>query len=306
MSATARSMGAPMPAREILSHEARWRPRVAVVAIAAGTLLMAGSIVQLTGQHAKVSELTLGLIVEHKRFLRDLISAVLTGLGALGVGVTLVFLWWSARARNPQTQAYIRILAIVGAGLDAVAGIGGVIPIGIAVHKFVTTGQQTYQEANHLTSGTGLSILPLLGYAGELLLAIAIVLVALAAMRTGLLTRFMGYFGMFAGVLFLFPIIPVPLVQSYWLVAVAYLLWGRWPTGTPRAWESGQAEAWPTAAELREQRVRAAGGRGGGGRAKPAPEPAPVGASASNRPSGANRGNAGARSGAKRKRKRRK
>jgi hypothetical protein len=293
-----------MPAQQVLAVEARWRPRIAGVAVAAGLLLIAGSIVQFTGHHPKVNEITLGLIVEHKRFARDLISAVLTALAALGIGATLVFLWWSARARNPQTQPYIRALSIVGATLYAIGGVAFAIAFGIAAHKFATTGHQTYEQANHLTKGAGLVIAPLIDYAGELLLAISLVLAALAAMRVGLLTRFMGYFGMFAGVLFLFPLIPIPLVQCYWLVALGYLLWGRWPTGVPKAWTSGKAEPWPTSQEMREQRIRASGGgRGGGaGRAKPAPEPEPVGASAPARPSaGAN-----ARTGAKRKRKRRK
>jgi hypothetical protein len=287
-----------MPVDQILRHEARWRPRIAVIAVLAGVLLMGGSIVQLSGPHAKVNELTLGLIIEHKRFARDLISAVLTGLGAIGVGAVLVFLWGAARTRNPQTQAYIRVLAILGAGLDGVAGVAGLIPVGIAAHKFVTTGAQSYQEANHLTSGAGLAVLPMIGYGGELLLAITLVLVALATLRVGLLTRFMGYFGMFAGVLFLFPLIPIPAVQCYWLIALAYLLWGRWPSGVPRAWATGRAEKWPTSQELREQRIRA--GVRAGGRAKPAPEPEPVGA-----PARAT-GSSSARSGQKRKRKRRK
>jgi hypothetical protein len=292
-------MGARMPVDEVLRYEARWRPRVAVVAVAAAVLLMAGAVVQLSGPHAKINELTLGLIIEHKRFVRDVASAVLTALGAIGVGAVLVFLWGAARARNPQTQPYIRVLSIVGAGLDAVAGVAGLIPVGIAVHKFVSTGAQTYPEANHLTSGAGLAILPMVGYAGELLLAIALVLVSLAALRVGLLTRFMGYFGMFAGVLFLFPLIPIPAVQCYWLAALAYLLWDRWPSGVPRAWATGQAEKWPTTQELREQRVRTAGARAGG-RAKPVREPEPVGAPTRPAPG------PGARTAQKRKRKRRK
>jgi hypothetical protein len=292
-------MSGAMPVDQVLRHEAKWRPRVAVIAVAAAVLLMAGSALQLSGPHAKINELTLGLIIEHTRFARDVISAVLTALGALGVGAVLVFLWGAARARNPQTQPYIRVLAIVGAGLDAVAGVAGLIPVGIAVHKFASSGAQTYQEANHLTSGAGLAILPMVGYAGELLLAIALVLVSLAALRVGLLTRFMGYFGMFAGVLFLLPLIPIPAVQSYWLAALAYLLWGRWPSGVPRAWSSGQAEPWPSSQELREQRVRAAGARAGG-RAKPVREPEPVGAAA--RPSTSQT----PRTAQKRKRKRRK
>jgi len=59
-------------------------------------------------------------------------------------------------------------------------------------------------------------------------------------MRVGLLTRFMGYLGIFTGVLVLFPIgSPVPVVQGFWLLALAYLFSGRWPNGVPPAWRSG-------------------------------------------------------------------
>jgi hypothetical protein len=102
-------------------------------------------------------------------------------------------------------------------------------------------------------------------------------------MRVGLLTRFMGYLGIFTGVLVLFPIgSPVPVVQGFWLLALGYLFSGRWPTGIPPAWRSGRAEPWPSSAAMREQRMKAAGG---GGRGKPAPTPAPqtVGAPAPGR-----------------------
>ena len=66
------------------------------------------------------------------------------------------------------------------------------------------------------------------------------------------------------------------------MLALAYLLTGRWPSGVPPAWSSGRAERWPTRAEL-----AAAGGQAParGGRVKRAPEPAPetVGASAPTR-----------------------
>ena len=93
-------------------------------------------------------------------------------------------------------------------------------------------------------------------------MAVAFVLVALQAMNVGLLTRFMGYLGMFAGALFLFQITQVPVVQCFWLLALAYLLSGRWPTGVPPAWRTGRAEPWPSSAEVRAQRMAQGGGRG--------------------------------------------
>jgi hypothetical protein len=78
-------------------------------------------------------------------------------------------------------------------------------------------------------------------------------------MRVGLLTRFMGYVGIFAGVLILFVVTPVPVVQAYWLVALGYLVSGRWPSGLPPAWMSGRAEPWPSSQAQRDQRMRQRG-----------------------------------------------
>jgi hypothetical protein len=89
-------------------------------------------------------------------------------------------------------------------------------------------------------------------------------------MRVGLLTKFMGYLGMFAGALVLFQITQVPVVQLFWLVALGYMLSGRWPTGMPAAWRTGKAEVLPSGAELRARRAAGAGpaapgsGRGAG------------------------------------------
>ena len=43
-------------------------------------------------------------------------------------------------------------------------------------------------------------------------------------MPVGLLTRFLGYLGIFAGVMVIIPVVQLPVVQAYWLGAVAYLL----------------------------------------------------------------------------------
>ena len=89
-------------------------------------------------------------------------------------------------------------------------------------------------------------------------------LVSLNAMRVGLLTRFLGYLGIIAGVLTIIPLVPIPIVEAYWLLALAYLLSGRWPSGVPPAWSSGEAVPWPG----RQQQVRAA--RGEPARSRPA------------------------------------
>jgi hypothetical protein len=254
-----------MSPEQTLAHEARVRNRYAAAAVVAGVLLIIGAVIQLSGPHTRVNELTLDLLTANKRFPLDLIASVLNAVAALAAAAVLVYLWQAARARNPErVRPYLRVIAILAGGLTAVAGIAYAVIVAIKVHEFATTGAQTYDEANRLTSGGGLLALQLLGQAAALLVAVAFVLVSLQAMNQGLLSRFMGYLGMFAGALFLFQITQVPVVQAYWLFAIGYLISGRWPTGVPPAWRSGRAEPWPSAAEMRTRRAAAAGASAGG------------------------------------------
>ena len=58
------------------------------------------------------------------------------------------------------------------------------------------------------------------------------VVICLNAMRIGLLTRFMGVLGVICGALIVLPILsPLPIVQTFWLGAMAVLLAKRWPNG---------------------------------------------------------------------------
>jgi hypothetical protein len=252
---------------ERLSYERRVRPRHAIIAGAAGVLLVVSAVLQLAGPHTNVSEITLGLITEKKRFGLDLVGAVLQGAGWLAVAATLVFLSGATRARDENAPPYIRYIVLIGAPITAIGIIGYIAAYGVQANHF--TGAQTYPQANHLLSSPLLAAFQVMDYAGELALAVSFVLVSLQAMRVGLLTRFMGYLGIIAGILVLFVITPVPIVQAYWLVGLGVLLAGRWPSGMPPSWQSGRVERWPSSQELREQRMQQ---RGGAGREKPTRE----------------------------------
>jgi hypothetical protein len=280
-----------------LLYESRVKPRQAGIAGAAAVLLLIGAALQLLGPHTKVDELTADLIAANKRFPLDLIASVLSGLGSLALAWTLAFLFDMTRARNPEQRAYLRMIAIAGGVLAAVGGVAYSAVISIKVHDFVTTGSQTYGEANHLTSTGLLLALQLVVQASALMLALTFVLISLNAMRVGLLTRFMGYLGIFAGVLVLFQITQIPVVQAYWLVAFVALLLGRWPSGQPPAWRTGKAEPWPSSQQQRAQRAGLATGKG---RAKPVTTPAPQALATPSTSNGRSRSST-----AKRKRKRR-
>lgn len=260
-----------------LLYETRVRPRQAIIAGLAAVLLVAAAVVQVIGPQSKVTELTVQLLLIDKRFPLDIIGSLLQGAGLACLVWTLVFLFDSSRARRPEMQPATKYAAIAGGAVSAIGGVIYAILLAVKSHQFATTGAQTYQQANHLTSGAALPVLQTLDIAAQFALDIGLILIALNAMRVGLLTRFMGYTGMVVGVagMLLIGSAPAAALQVFWMGAIAYLLAGRWPGGEPPAWRTGQAEPWPTAASAREQRLRAAGG-GSRGKPKPAPpEPAP-------------------------------
>jgi hypothetical protein len=291
-----------MSTEERLAYEARVRNRQAALAAAAGILLILGVAIQLGGPHVNVSEKTLGLITEHKRFARDLIGSIATALSLFALAATLHYLWGAAMAREPKLRpTFMGWIAIAGGVLEGIGVIVYVVAFGSAANDFVSHGSQTFPEANALLSRPSLLIPQIANYLGLFLVAIALVLISLNAMRVGLLTKFLGYLGIIGGVLTIIPLVPIPIVEAYWLLALAYLLSGRWPSGVPPAWSSGRAEPWPSSQQLRAARGQPAAQGARGARAKPAATPAPEAVGAPARAPGSTRSTA-----SKRKRKRKK
>jgi len=300
-----------MTPEEQLAFESRQRPRQIIFAAAGGLLLMIASIIGLMGPHSAVSEETLNLITEHHRAGYDIFATILNSVAEISFGVTLWYLWRCTRSRATKSLTYLPVITGIGVAIAAATGVVYVLAFAHIASEFVSTGAQTYDQANRLESSGVIEICKVLGQLGALLIAVSFVLVSLQAMRVGLLPKFMGYVGMLAGALFLFPITQVPVVQLFWLLALAMLFAGRWPDGAPAAWRTGKAEAWPSSAELRARRMadaeqardrRAARKRGDHRKAvsdAPPPQPAAETGSAVPAQSGASNANR------KRKRKRR-
>src|SRR5438270_13995633 len=87
---------------EHVSQELRQRPRFALLAAASGVLLFAGAAISTAGPQPKVQELTVQLLVTNKRGGLEVVSALISGLGLLGLGATLVVLFRAVKARKPE------------------------------------------------------------------------------------------------------------------------------------------------------------------------------------------------------------
>ena len=270
-----------MTAQEQLAYEARVRPRQTIVAAGAAAALVGSAVAQVIGPQSKVSELTVQLLLVNKRFPLDLIGSVLQGVGVLLFVWTLAFLFDLARARRPEMVKPTRIIVLVAGVVSAIGAVAYATVIAVKAHQFATQGAQTYPQAHSLTQTAALPVLQTLDLAAQFALDICLILIALNAMRVGLLTRFMGYTGIIVGIagMLLFGSAPAVALEVFWMGGLAILFSGHWPGEEPPAWRTGQAEAWPNARDLREQRMKE---RGVAPRAKPTPQPAaePVGAAA--------------------------
>ena len=259
---------------EQLEWERRRAPLAAAGAIAGAVLPMVGAVIgaRTLGDQPKDSASRLLYFHEHSGDL--IVYSILLAFGALAILVPMTYLYRATRFRRPQLLRAALVCLVLGCVLLGTVQVVSQIVLADRAETFATTGDQTYQEAKRVFELTGLRTLAAGGLAAQLSLGFAFVMISLNAMRTGLLTRFMGFLGIIVGALFVLPLAPgPPVVQSFWLAALAALFLGRWPSGVPPAWREGREIPWPTRQEMIERAQREREGRGPG----PEPEPATAG-----------------------------
>jgi hypothetical protein len=276
-----------------LAWEARQRPRAGAAAIAAAILMLAGFIwwgvvlrdlpaagfLESLGNLQKPGPIGTQPSVQNaavQYYVDNAVgfigNAVLRGLGTLAFGWVVTFIAAATRARRAEFPRVAVYVALIGAVLLGLGTIVQPIDRTIAFSAYLD-GPQTVDEAREL--GTSVVVTAeLLRYVGQFLVAAGVLLVSLNAMRAGLLTRFLGILGVVSGVLFVFPqLMPLPVVQAFWLIALGMMLLGVGRTELPPAWRTGKAEPWPSAQEGAARRRAEEERRQG---IEPAPEPAPA------------------------------
>jgi hypothetical protein len=290
-----------------LGWEERYRRPAAAAALLAGLLTLGGSYYSLSqlnanapdigelqaiapalnGQFdAAVSPRTAVVQYIHDKASEFLITNFVLGLGTLCIGAALYFLYRATKARRPATPDLVRLTILFGSVVLAVGGFIRQIFLTGNAGDYINGSDRSRDAVDQVFTGGGLGALTYILVAGQLALAFGFILTSLNAMRAGLLTRFMGILGIIVGVLFVIPIAsPLPIVQCFWLIALAPLFLGRWPNGTPPAWSTGRAEPWPSQQALREARDRQRFDKDGDGAGaaphddagEPAPAPSPSG-----------------------------
>jgi hypothetical protein len=278
-----------------LAWEARQRPRAGIAAIAAAVLMIGGffwwagllrdtpraGFLESLGNTAadgpigtQPSVQAAGLQYYVDNSLGFIGAGIVQGLAPLALAWVITLPAAATRARRPEFPRPAVYVGLVGAVLLGLATM--LLPIDriITFNDFLDS-ERTVDDARSL--GGSLSVTAeLLAYVGQFLLAAGMLLVSLNAMRAGLLTRFLGILGVISGVLFVFPqLMPLPVVQAFWLVALGLTLLGVGRTQLPPAWRTGNAEPWPSAQQAAARR-REAEERRQGIRPEPEPEPARV------------------------------
>ena len=272
---------------DVLARERTAKPRVAMAALAAAVLaVIAGVLPQaIYSDFPRVYLLDAvrdaagedigraGLRTAQVLFIDDhaialLAVAVATAIGSVLIGYLLMFLYDATVARGGTPPRIARMLASVGAGATALSAVVLQIAIMIGASDFASSSDQGTLAAHDALRGGVVVAASFVGFIGSITLAAAFVLIAIGAMRVGLLTRFLGVLGAIVGALILLGPLsgsPTWIVQAFWLALLGALLLGRWPRIPPPAWTSGEAMPWPTQQEIREERARQRGGGGGGG-----------------------------------------
>jgi hypothetical protein len=266
---------------EQLQWERKWAPPTAISAFLAALLPIASTIwaSSLLGTLPSKNSEDLFLQRVHDHASGYVGAGVVTAIGTIALAPVLVYLYQATAARRPQIPRIALILAIAA---PLVAGGAGIARQAVLAHaadhyalhpppakvtaaekeKLAGLKGKAYSDEverlaakparDKLKSGS-VTTVAYIGLVANLLLGTAFVLIAMNAMRAGLLSRFMGILGVIVGALTAIPILGgAPVVQLFWLAAMAILFLNRWPQGRGPAWEEVEAIPWPTAQDRRD------------------------------------------------------
>ena len=268
---------------EQLAWEAEQRPRASAAAIAAGLMTLAGNVLLIilfrNGPGVEDGFVSLtealdarvqgqapaepSLFVRQAEYYGDnvmpfVLSTLLTTLAVVCIGLTLAYLYRASAARLPAVGRLPIVMTVIGAVSYVVGHL--VRDMATWIGAAGLSADATPEEVKDTLGAATVLVGGLFEQIGQFALGVAFALVALNAMRAGLLTRFLGILGVIVGIITVFPLDQPQIVRTFWLLAVGFVvIAGRGRAGLLPAWQTGRAEPWPTQQQLREQREAAAG-----------------------------------------------
>jgi hypothetical protein len=276
--------------QEQLQWEARFGRPAALFALAGALVLLAGSfLVQSIGEDRgdRIEALPNSLLSINDHPDRLLISQVILALAALCLIPVFLYLFRAVRHRLPVLPRWFVYLIVIGPIFYGASLILGAVDRIDLAEQFADkssdvgdfcpaiVGQRGEDCAKDLLSDNVSPLLLGLSLAGSVATAFLFVMLPLRARKAGLMSQFMSILGVIAGALMVLQLAAlVPeITRAFWLGAVGALFLGNWPGGRGPAWETGEPDPWPSAAERRGLVTAGEGPPANG--APPEPEPVP-------------------------------
>jgi hypothetical protein len=175
-------------------------------------------------------------------------SSVMRALSLGLMAVPLVYVFRAAQARSERVNSLMLGFAVLAPALLAVQSILLYVGQSQLSSDFIAAagnGGDIYTLFQDLNDDNSLILASsAIGQIGGLGLVVAMIYVALQAMRTGLLTRFFATLGMalaVASIILQLPLAPLGL----WFGWLGLVILDRVPNGRPPAWDAGGAIPWP-------------------------------------------------------------
>jgi hypothetical protein len=242
-----------------LDWEARWARPAAAAAII-GALLLLAQVVLLQGLVEDLPETE--AIPDFLLSVDDNPAMLLAARGAQALGSLLLagvflYLFRAVQARGGGIPSWFIYLVFLGPALYALGLVlqatGQIDVASDFAGGEPTMGNAGDERADRLLEDSASAGVFALNFAGSVATAFLFVMLPLRARRVGLMSPFMGILGVVTGALLVLQIVPlVPVViEAFWLGALGVLYLGTWPGGRGPAWETGEAEPWPTPAQRR-------------------------------------------------------
>ena len=243
-----------MSREEQLRWEARWGRPAGAAAIAAAVLFLVSGFVFPPKDRDGIESYPDALLSIDDRPDAYFAYVALPVIGTLLVAGVFFYLFRATRARGAGVPRWFVYLVFGAPLLYAVSQVLFSIELRDLADRFAAQdtirGEAGDERAKDM--GDFSPVVEGLRSAGVVSLAFLYVMLPLRARRVGLLTPFMSILGIIVGVLIVFATLGIgPIIQAFWLGAVGMLLLGNWPGGRGPAWESGEAEPWPSAAQRR-------------------------------------------------------
>jgi hypothetical protein len=239
-----------------LAWEARWALPAAIAAFGAAVLLVISATIFFPKNREGVGRTPDLLLSIDDQSSAYVASAVLTALAALLLLGVFYYLFRLVEARQGGVPHWFVYLVYGAPVLFAIGSLVYAVQAVDIADQFASgtpiRGQAGEDRAKDLSDISPALIAA--QTAGTVGVAFLFVMLPLRARRVGLLTPFMGILGAIAGALIVFQLAGVSaIIQGFWLVALGLLLIGRWPGGRGPAWETGEAQPWPSAAQRRAE-----------------------------------------------------